>query len=265
MRIRAIARVSGVDVVIVARGGGSVEDLWAFNEEPVARAIVHCPVPVISAVGHEVDFTIADFVADVRAPTPSAAAEMVVAAHADSRSRIDRLSQRLRNGINAHLQRRHVRLHALERRRGLAGMAGTPRDARTACRGVGAWPAAGDRRGTRQAPAPVPRYSRAARGAGRAAAASRPCAAGWKRWTRSSTIVARRRQDRARAKVESLAARLESLSPLAVLGRGYAVCWDAERTHVIRRGAEAPAGSRVRVTLHEGELVCEVTQVKDDE
>ena len=103
----AIAKVPGVDVVIVGRGGGSIEDLWAFNEEVVARAIAGCPVPTISAVGHETDVTIADFVADLRAPTPSAAAEMVVARKDDFCAGIDRLSQRL---IRA-LARRELRAH----------------------------------------------------------------------------------------------------------------------------------------------------------
>ncbi|NOT45081.1 MAG: exodeoxyribonuclease VII large subunit, partial [Acidobacteria bacterium] len=91
----AIGRVDGVDVVIVGRGGGSIEDLWAFNEEVVARAIAGCPVPTVSAVGHETDVTIADFVADVRAPTPSAAAEIVVARKDEFTGRIERVSHRV--------------------------------------------------------------------------------------------------------------------------------------------------------------------------
>src|SRR3989442_6238102 len=102
--LRQIARVPAVDVVIVGRGGGSIEDLWAFNEEIVARAISRVPVPVISAVGHETDVTIADFVADLRAPTPSAAAEIVVSAKEHFSSRIDRLADRLQAAAHARIQ-----------------------------------------------------------------------------------------------------------------------------------------------------------------
>ena len=122
--LRAIGRVPGVDVVIVGRGGGSIEDLWAFNEEVVARAIALSPVPVISAVGHETDVTIADFVADLRAPTPSAAAEMVVAAKDDFCSRIDRLHDRLGATARARVQGLSRRVHAIGGRPAFAGFPG---------------------------------------------------------------------------------------------------------------------------------------------
>src|SRR5207237_3461294 len=118
--LKAIVRAKGIDVVIVGRGGGSVEDLWAFNEERVARAIAASPVPVISAVGHEADVTISDFVADVRAPTPSAAAEIVVAANDEFCHRIDRLAGRLRASARSSLERRRNAVHLLSSRRGLA-------------------------------------------------------------------------------------------------------------------------------------------------
>jgi exodeoxyribonuclease VII large subunit len=119
--LAAIGKVPGVDVVIVGRGGGSIEDLWAFNEEVVARAIASCPVPTISAVGHETDVTIADFVADLRAPTPSAAAEMVVARKDDFYARIDRLSHRVHAAMAGRLHRCESRLRTLQARPGYAG------------------------------------------------------------------------------------------------------------------------------------------------
>src|SRR5262245_31434710 len=122
--LRAIAKVKGVDVILVGRGGGSIEDLWSFNQEVVARAIAGSPVPVISAVGHETDVTIADFVADVRAPTPSAAAEIVVARKDEFVARIDRLVRGVSAAMSSRTHRLESRLRALEGRPGLAGMHG---------------------------------------------------------------------------------------------------------------------------------------------
>ncbi len=114
--VRQIKRAENfdLDVLIVGRGGGSIEDLWAFNEEVVAHAIYECPIPVISAVGHEIDFTIADFVADLRAPTPTGAAEIAVPSKTDVMSYIDQLEIRLQKSLTSLLERKKQKLEELK-------------------------------------------------------------------------------------------------------------------------------------------------------
>jgi len=112
--IRQFNKLGGVDVIIVTRGGGSLEDLWAFNEEVVARAIYDSKLPVISAVGHEIDFTIADFVADLRAPTPSAAAELVIPKKEDLVNRINNSLVRLKNSLSGTVETLSERFEALK-------------------------------------------------------------------------------------------------------------------------------------------------------
>jgi exodeoxyribonuclease VII large subunit len=256
--LKDIVTLPGIDVVIVGRGGGSVEDLWAFNEEIVARAIVASPVPVISAVGHEVDVTIADFAADVRAPTPSAAAEIVVARKEDFCTHIERLGERLSGAVRGSIARLDSRVYQLTRRPGFAGWS-----ARLALRGRH-----------------CAETSHALRHAARAGINKRLRTYQNLRLQleqfdlrrRLGTVRARlvrvdgtlraavlHRRHEAERRLNSCAARLDSLSPLAVLGRGYAVVWDESRTHVIRRAVEAKPGDRIRVTLSEGELNCDVT------
>jgi exodeoxyribonuclease VII large subunit len=260
--IRMIGRVPGVDVIIVGRGGGSIEDLWAFNEERVARAIVASPVPVVTAVGHEVDFTIADFVADLRAPTPSAAAEMVVAAKDEFCSRIERLSGRLRAAARNDLQRRRNAVHVLSSRRGLAGF-----HARLGMRGRHAAELTHQFRGAmRAAIEGRARTYRALRQRLEQRDLPRRLAAIHSRLTAAEgrlTGAAHRTRHRADTRFRALAGRLENLSPLAVLGRGYAVCWNADKTAIVRSAASVEPGDRVHVTLANGEIGCRVEDKRE--
>ncbi len=253
----AIGRVPGVDVVIVGRGGGSIEDLRAFNEEVVARAIAGCPVPTISAVGHQTDVTIADFVADLRAPTPSAAAEMVVARKDDFGSLIDRLSRRVASAMTGRVRRMDSRLRTLEARPGYAGAHG-----RVVLRGRHAAELTHALRRTLRAQlsARERRYQHLRLTLERFDLRRRMGDVRARLVAADATLAAAlaRRQHRDQAQLRNAAARLDSLSPLAVLGRGYAVCWNADRTRVVRDAAAVATGDRVRVTLEHGELQCEV-------
>jgi len=247
-----------VDVVIIGRGGGSLEDLWAFNEEKVARAIAACRVPVISAVGHETDVTIADFVADLRAPTPSAAAELVVKRKDEFYGHIDRLATRLEGAMRARVRRLESRLNQLAARPGFAGYR-----ARLAMRGRHASELTGSLRHAIINTAA--RRSRRHEQLRRTLEAFDPrhrLAAFRARLVSRESLLAKgltRRVHLADVRFKALAARLDGLSPLAVLGRGYAVCWDDERTRILRDASTVKTGDRVRVTLTKGELRCAVT------
>jgi exodeoxyribonuclease VII large subunit len=256
--IKDIARVQDVDVLIVGRGGGSAEDLWAFNEERVARAIAAAAVPVISAVGHEIDVTIADFVADLRAPTPSAAAEMVVARRDEFCGRIDRLADRLHAGAQRSLEARRARLQTLAGSRGLqrvpARLALAGRHVVELAHAAGRAASAAVTRRTRELAALERRL--AARDARRTLADVRGRLSRSERRLERAAADARHRAD---SRFRVLAGRLENLSPLAVLARGYAVCWNGARTVIVRDAAEVAVGDPLRVTLHKGELRCAVT------
>ena len=257
--IRKVARIEAVDVIIVARGGGSLEDLWAFNEEVLARAIAASPVPVISGVGHETDFTIADFVADLRAPTPSAAAELVVRRKDEFFAHIDRIGERLDAAIHHRLRRMETRLHILEARPGFAGFEG-----RLAVRGrhVSELAAALRQRMSQGVARRSRRHELLRRSLEQFDPRHRLAAVRTRLVAREAQLqaAARRRLSLAQGRLGALAARIEGLSPLAVLGRGYSVTWDASRTRIIRDAATLAPGDDVRVTLERGTFDATVTR-----
>ncbi len=184
---------AAVDVVIVGRGGGSVEDLWAFNEEEVARAIARCPVPVISAVGHETDITIADLVADFRAPTPSAAAEAAVPDASEVRARVRDISRRIGDALRRRGERERKEVSTLRRRieRGAHGLL-----------------------------------------------------------------------ERRRSALRGVAARLDALSPLTTLARGYAIPTSEGR--LLRSTADFEVGQSVSLRVRDGRVGCLVQDIEPE-
>lgn len=246
------------DLVIVGRGGGSLEDLWSFNEEPVARAIASCSVPVVSAVGHETDFTIADFVADLRAPTPSAAAEVVVQNREDLLEAVDIAAQRAARSAHYHVSRAARRLH--ER--------GIQRATSLLQRALGrAWQRLDEAHQQLRQNDPRSRLSAARQRlqdaehhsarliqARLAAAALRLQSA-----AASAEPLVRSRLSSAVLRLSPLAARLEALSPLSVLDRGYSILTGPDG-RAITSAAEAPPGTTIQARLAKGRLRATVTE-----
>jgi len=251
--LRTLNRLGGLDVVVLARGGGSLEDLQAFNEETVARAIAASRIPTISAVGHETDYTIADFVADVRAPTPSAAAERVIQAKEDLQARLGALRDRLAAGLRLKLTTTRARVEAAAAHRVFAAERGRLHVK------------------AQRVDEMVRRAERALLGRlehGRAAhqrLRERAEAFHWERQIAARRERLARRSDRLQALLRGtmdqrrsdlgrLASQMEALSPLAVLGRGYALVWDEGAGALLRDAADTEEGRLLRIQLHRGAI-----------
>ena len=230
-------RHARADVIVVGRGGGSLQDLWAFNEEVVARAIAACETPVVSAVGHEVDVTIADLVADVRAATPSQAGEMVVPVRADLLGDLERRAGRLSNLVRVRVDRAWQRLEASAGRPAL-------RDP--------LFRLAALRRGLDHLAARLEGKSpRAELRRRREAAESLASRAG---------VAARNRLQRAFAAYEACRAHVEALSPLRVLDRGYSLT--RVDGALLKSVAQAKPGDRLATQVHDGVVESRVEAVR---
>lgn len=202
------------DVILIGRGGGSLEELWAFNDERLARTVASCTIPIISCVGHETDFTICDFVADLRAPTPSAAAELAVPDMTELRQRVALLSAAVGRAASNGLAQRQRRLTELTSKRCLS----TPL---------------------------YPVEERAMR---------------LDRVLRRFSVAAQGMTSKASNRLATAAGKLDALSPLRVLSRGYALA--GKGGAVIRSVSEVRSGDDIQLRLHDGEIDCRVSAVK---
>lgn len=247
------------DVVIVGRGGGSLEDLWPFNEELVARAIARSRIPILSAVGHETDYTIADFVADVRAPTPSAAAELVVREKREIKNTISHLRNRLEGQILRVLQAYRTELSHVTRilgdpRRTLQEWALRLDDLENRLQVRMRWVLERKKgRWVQQDQGlllcnPVRTFEK----------------------LRALTSQTRKRLDKAidhslqirRQRLGGIIATLNSLSPLAILERGYSITRRFPTLEILRRSSQVKEGDSVEVQLHRGSLICGVQKTR---
>ncbi|MFX3633592.1 MAG: exodeoxyribonuclease VII large subunit [Candidatus Pristimantibacillus sp.] len=261
--IDSMNRFNEIDVLIVGRGGGSLEELWAFNEEPVARSIAASRIPIISAVGHETDFTIADFVADLRAATPTAAAELAVPHIAELQQQLNRQRQRLEQSLRQMLQSRKEQLHRVRRspffihpRKYLLEQA--QRLDRL------------QERLQQRTLRKVERGSARLQRLNSALAVHHP--------GEQVIYAAKRLQSNAKRleqvmqasvkerklKLHGTIRQLDALSPLKVMSRGYSLVYDEQEQHLIKSISEVQLGDVVKVKVADGQLDCHVWSMRGE-
>ena len=243
------------DVLLLSRGGGSLEDLWAFNEEVVARAIYRCPIPVVSGIGHEIDFTIADFVADERAPTPSAAAELVTPDAEEWKQRFVELGHRLESSIGSQMIQRRERLgwmlkRLVHPRRRLQDMAQ---------RADEAWSRLGramksllgeiaselkvlDAQLARHSPDNVLKFHRGE----------------WQTLSRRLQIAMSQKINQERGQLRTLTRAFEAIGPQQTLGRGYAIITREKTGEILRDANSVEKGEQIRARLKRGSVIAKV-------
>jgi len=224
---------SEIDVLIVGRGGGSLEDLWAFNEEVVARAIAASSIPIISAVGHEIDFTIADFVADLRAPTPSAAAELAVPAREESLRHLDNLVRRLTQ-LDKKIEFFEFKIDELVNRleQELLRKISSFKDSSS------------ELRARLQESSPRIRVKEQ----------QHRLLALQERWRRAASD----HLDSAKWRLESSQQKLRLLSPLNIMERGYSIVRIRRNQKIVKKAADVQMGDELIIQLHKGKITAKV-------
>ena len=251
-------KLPNVDIIVLARGGGSIEDLWAFNDERLVRLIAKSPVPTISAVGHEIDFTISDFVADLRAPTPSAAAELVAKSSKELGQRLSHLSHKLNSSFSHKLKDLKSRLENLKLRlvdpqKSLQDL--SLRNDELLNRLQSAMDTLFLRHRhklemlSEKMPHPDVKLNMARREVSHR--------------TKDLYTAMLKKMDRSRHKLESRMAVLDSISPLKVLDRGYAIVTQGEQ--VIRSAADVNANKPLGIRFGKGSVEVKITDLKKEE
>lgn len=254
--IEALNEQRDIDVIIVGRGGGSIEDLWSFNEEVVARAIFNSGAPVISAVGHETDFTVADFVADLRASTPSAAAELATISSEEAYGRIHGLNYAMAQALRLRLLELRGSVTELESSRAFDTVQSQIHNLRQSFDSAIYSSESAFRKAIRRRRAHLETTSLRLRDTEiRRRLAERRGRLG---------VLGERLRAAARdvlqgegGKFSIAASRLSSLSPLGVLARGYAIAFDSEGK-IVKRAGDLQSGDRLRLRVSEGEIDCDV-------